>query len=339
LINRGRRRSSVSAEKINISLLATSEVKCFPKTNEEATRIQYILSTVEHILFKVLDKAQIIAIQNAMFLVENAEGDVIIKQGDEGDNFYIIDSGTVSAFVQRTVSTNPPGELVRQYGEGDSFGELAILYNAPRAATCVATSPVVRLWALDRVSFKQILVKNSLAKQTEYTGFLKQVPIFAQLTECELLTVADALEEKVFSENEIVCAQGDVGDSFYVIVEGIAVCAIKDGSGNVNEVARLSRGSYFGEVSCYTCCKFLVPVVSLSFRLKRTSYTTYCLVHLVLNQIALITSKTRQATVTSLDHLKCLTVDRKTFQRVMGPLTNFLMRNMEEYIKIQAGNI
>lgn len=252
LINRGRRRSSVSAEKFNISLVATSEVKCFPKTNEEATRIQYILSKVEHILFKVLDKSQLIAVQNAMFLVEKAEGDVIIKQGDEGDNFYIIDSGTVSAFVQRTVSTNPPGELVRQYSEGDSFGELAILYNAPRAATCVVTSSVVRLWALDRVSFKLILVKNSLAKQTEYTGFLKQVPIFAQLTECELLTVADALEEKVFSENEIVCAQGDAGDSFYVIVEGIAVCTIKDVSGNIKEVARLSRGSYFGEVSCST---------------------------------------------------------------------------------------
>jgi cAMP-dependent protein kinase regulator len=144
---------------------------------------------------------------------------------------------------------NPPGELVRQYGEGDSFGELAILYNAPRAATCIATSPVVRLWALDRVSFKLILVKNSLAKQAEYTKFLKQVSIFAQLTECELLTVADALEEKVFSENEVVCAQGDVGDSFYIIVDGIAVCSIQDASGSVKEVARLSKGSYFGEVS------------------------------------------------------------------------------------------
>jgi cAMP-dependent protein kinase regulator len=249
LINRGRRRSSVAAEKINISLLSASEEKCIPKTSDEAQRIQDILSKVENILFKVLDQSQMTAVQNAMFLVEKTEGDIIIKQGDEGDNFYIIDSGTVSAYVQNTVNMNPPGELVRQYGEGDSFGELAILYNAPRAATCIATSPVVRLWALDRVSFKLILVKNSLAKQAEYIKFLKQVSIFAQLTECELLTVADALEEKVFSENEVVCAQGDVGDSFYIIVDGIAVCSIQDASGSVKEVARLSKGSYFGEVS------------------------------------------------------------------------------------------
>ena len=52
-----------------------------------------------------------------------------------------------------------------------------------------------------------------------------------------------------------------------------------------------------------------------------------------------MTSKTRQATVTSLGHLKCLKLERKTFQRVMGPLVNFLMRNMDEYVKIQAANI
>ena len=58
-----------------------------------------------------------------------------------------------------------------------------------------------------------------------------------------------------------------------------------------------------------------------------------------LNQIALLTSKTRQATVTATDNLRCLTLDRRTYTRVMGPLTNILMRNMEEYTKIQAAII
>jgi len=297
-----RRRSSISAEKTNFSLLRNSELVVNTKTKEEALRIQNMLSKIQSVLFRGLNQDQIIAIQNAMFLIEKNEGDVIIKQGDEGDNFYIIDQGSVNAFVKSTVSMDPPGVLVKQYGEGGSFGELAIMYNSPRAATCIAASPVVRLWALDRASFKLILVKNTLSKQRENTGFLKQVAIFSQLTDHELLTVADSLEERDFSENEVVCLEGEAGDTFYIIKEGTAVCTKKDSSGNIKEVARLSRGSYFGE-------------------------------------IALMTSKTRQATVTSLDHLKCLKLERKTFQRVMGPLVNFLMRNMDEYVKIQAANI
>ena len=37
--------------------------------------------------------------------------------------------------------------------------------------------------------------------------------------------------------------------------------------------------------------------------------------------------------------LECLTLDRKTFDHVMGPLKNILMRNMEEYVKFQAAVI
>jgi len=56
-------------------------------------------------------------------------------------------------------------------------------------------------------------------------------------------------------------------------------------------------------------------------------------------QIALLTTKPRQATVTAEGALKCLVLDRKTFKRVMGPLQDILMRNMEEYNKFAASNI
>ena len=70
------------------------------------------------------------------------------------------------------------------------------MYNAPRAATCEATTPC-SLWALDRVSFKVILMKTTISKRNIYKGFLQQVPILAQLTEYEILTIADALQEEV----------------------------------------------------------------------------------------------------------------------------------------------
>ena len=71
------------------------------------------------------------------------EDEVIIKQGDDGNNFYIIESGNVDVYIDFS-NSNDPSELVNSYADGDSFGELAIMYNAPRAATCIANGGAVK---------------------------------------------------------------------------------------------------------------------------------------------------------------------------------------------------
>ena len=60
----------------------------------------------------------------------------------EGDNFYVAQSGSYSAFLKKI-----PGKAVKSYGAGDSFGELALLYACPRSATVVAATPL-KLWTL-----------------------------------------------------------------------------------------------------------------------------------------------------------------------------------------------
>lgn len=293
VVNRGARRVSVCAESPSENMNA--KIKVVPKSDEETSRILEILK--KNVLFKHLDPDQMNTVKDAMFLVNHKDQDVIIQQGDDGDNFYVVDSGTVDVFVKME-----DGEKkVLDYSDGDSFGELAIMYNAPRAATCKATSDV-RLWALDRVSFKVILMNTTIKKRNVYKGFLQQVPILAQLTEYEILTIADALQEESFADGEVICKQDESGDTFYIIKEGTAVCTQKNSAGQEGEVARLADGAYFGE-------------------------------------IALLTSKPRQATVTATGQLQCLTLDRKTFKRVMGPLQDILMRNLEAYTKFQAANI
>ena len=77
-----------------------------------------------------------------LFVNDAASGDVIIQQGDEGDNFYIIDQGSVDIYVN--------GARVVSLSEGASFGELALIYGTPRAATVMAGSDV-KLWGIDRL--------------------------------------------------------------------------------------------------------------------------------------------------------------------------------------------
>jgi cAMP-dependent protein kinase regulator len=75
---------------------------------------------------------------------------------------------------------NPEPTFLKDYKPGEAFGELALLYNAPRAATIHANINSV-LWSLDRNTFNHI-VKDAAAKKRErYDDFLKNVKILAEM--------------------------------------------------------------------------------------------------------------------------------------------------------------
>ena len=117
-------------------------------------------------------------------------GKAIIEQGAEGDNFYVVFEGECEVFV----SKGGDEKMVLACGKGDSFGELALMYNAPRAATVRAKTDCV-LFAVDRITFKFILMDTTTKKRNLYDSFLKNVPILATLTEYERSTISDALTE------------------------------------------------------------------------------------------------------------------------------------------------
>jgi len=82
------------------------------------------------------------------------KGEVIIKQGDPGDIFYILEEGS-AAVTKVYVAETPPQEVLK-YGPGDYFGELALLNNEPRAATVTATEEC-RCYSVSRKSFTSLL--------------------------------------------------------------------------------------------------------------------------------------------------------------------------------------
>lgn len=251
-MSKTRRRASICAEKL-CPTKVDSEVKIIPKSEEELAQIKVILEKC--VLFEHLDDIQLKTVQDAMSPVEKDDKDVIIKQGDDGDNFYVIESGCIDVYI---ASKEGP-KLVNSYSDGDSFGELAIMYNAPRAATCVATNGPVKLWALDRASFKLILMKTAIDKRNQYRSFLQKVPILSQLTEHEILTIVDALHEESFEANTEICTEGQSGDRFYIIKEGSVVCTkIVGDNESKQEVARLASGAYFGEVSFVHSLKYVI---------------------------------------------------------------------------------
>ena len=81
-------------------------------------------------------------------------GQFIIKEGDEGNTFYMIMRG--EAIATKTLEKGKPPVEVLKYKQGEYFGERALIKNEPRAANIVATTQM-QVVALDRHSFKRLL--------------------------------------------------------------------------------------------------------------------------------------------------------------------------------------
>ncbi|KAI0982448.1 hypothetical protein GJ496_005644 [Pomphorhynchus laevis] len=278
------RRGAVSAEAYTEEDAANFVKKVIPK--DEATTRALARSIKSNLLFSHLDDKERSDIFDAMFSVEHKAGDDVIVQGDEGDNFYIIEQGTVNVVVN--------GNTVSSISEGGSFGELALIYGTPRAATIKASTDV-KLWAIDRDTYRRILMGSTIKKRKMYEEFLSKVPILKSLDSWERLTVADSLQQVSFKAGDKVIVQGDEGDDFFIIVDGQATVTQRKLSTDPElEVGTLGQSDYFGE-------------------------------------IALLLNRPRAATVTAKTNLQCVKLDRARFERVIGPLQHILKRNISDY--------
>ncbi len=112
-------------------------------------------------LFASVDETFLGLLKQKVELVTFGKNQVICKQGDPADAFYLIRSGMV-----KVSDALPGGEMVRTYlGRGDYFGEIGLLFNQPRNATCMALD-TVSLVKIARDDFAQMLANVQEVKQT-----------------------------------------------------------------------------------------------------------------------------------------------------------------------------
>jgi cAMP-dependent protein kinase regulator len=118
-----------------------------------------------------------------------------------------------------TPGTEPA--YLKDYVAGDAFGELALLYNAPRAATITAKSDCI-LWVLDRDCFTHIVKNSAIKRREKYEEFLTRVELLENMEPYERSKISDAFKTATYEESENVIQEGDWGDVFYIIEGGEA---------------------------------------------------------------------------------------------------------------------
>ena len=260
------------------------------KTENQIVRIKGRI--LQSFLFNSLETSDLNIVIGAMEEKQFKQGESVIKQGDNGDCLYIVDSGELDC--SKRFPDNPDvDKYLKTYVPGEAFGELALLYNAPRAATIKAKTDCV-LWCLDRDTFNNIVKEGARLKSEKYENFLKSVDILSTMDKYEISQVSEALRKCSFNAGEYIIRQGEVGDIFYIIEEGEAT-AFGSKDSKIPEM-NYTKGGYFGE-------------------------------------LALLRDQPRAANVKAKTDVKLLSLDRNSFKRVMGPIDEILKRNAEKYKK------
>eukprot|EP00586_Coscinodiscus_wailesii_P001764 CAMPEP_0172492228 /NCGR_PEP_ID=MMETSP1066-20121228/23288_1 /TAXON_ID=671091 /ORGANISM="Coscinodiscus wailesii, Strain CCMP2513" /LENGTH=749 /DNA_ID=CAMNT_0013261719 /DNA_START=114 /DNA_END=2363 /DNA_ORIENTATION=+ len=216
-------------------------IPCYPKGLADALFLEESLSN--NVICDFLTDDDVQTMINAMQKQTYASGEVIIEVDTKGDYFYVIESGSIR-IIRRDLS-----EL--SLSSGAAFGELALLYNCPRNATCQADGEVV-VWRLDRKTFQHMMAKKSKDKYDEVLQVLKKVPFLSSLGEKELMKVANGLNKKEFKEGTKIVTKGEIGTTFYIVSAGeIKLHDIGLGDSQFADQL-LKGGDFFGERALLT---------------------------------------------------------------------------------------
>eukprot|EP01015_Nassula_variabilis_P027098 TRINITY_DN5497_c0_g1_i2.p1 TRINITY_DN5497_c0_g1~~TRINITY_DN5497_c0_g1_i2.p1 ORF type:complete len:338 (+),score=111.67 TRINITY_DN5497_c0_g1_i2:29-1042(+) len=286
-------RGAVSAEVYGVwNKKEDFKPRVIKKTDEQKKRITARLS--QAFMFSALEDKDREVIINAFEEKRFKKGQYVIQQGQEGDELYVVESGTLKCLKKFPGDTEP--RYLKTYQPGESFGELALLYNAPRAATIQAENDCL-LYALDRGCFNNIVKEAAIKKRQRYDDFLQRVDILQSMDPYERSKIGDAVKTVKFKKGDYVVKLGDTGNTFYFVEDGEAVATKPLQAGGKAEVVyEYKGGDYFGELS-------------------------------------LLRNIPRQANIIAKTDLTLVCLDRDQFTRLLGPLEDILRRNFTRYEK------
>ena len=260
-----------------------------PKVVTKAENIKSLLFGVvqSNNLFKSYAHEDHVAIVDAFDSKDVGAGINVITQGEAGDEFYVVETGSLDIFIDGV----KVGNSLRA---GSSFGELALMYNTPRAATITA-SENCKLWVIDRLTYRGILVFNKFLRNKEYLELLRNVKIGDKelsiiMSPTELEQMAVALDKATFQDNEKILIQGNTGDDFFIIADGQVKVVVASKEGVEEQVATLKKGNYFGEK-------------------------------------ALLSADVRGASIIADGQVTCLTLEREDFLNMFGSFNDLLNKD------------
>lgn len=253
----------------------------YEKSEEDRKFIE--LAVQDNFIFAGVESAELGNLINAFQVYNAPAGQKIITEGETGDFFYILQDGSVIFTVN--------GANVGEAAAGSSFGDLALLYDCPRAATCTAVGEC-KLWRVDQNAFRQILANSTLNKDKAVLDTLRKVSFLKDLEIEYLNKIANAVETKKVPKGTKIISKGEQGLEFFVLKEGKVSCEDIEVGGRKYDNQIYGPGDYFGER-------------------------------------AIVKEEPRVANVITMEDSTFLTLSREKFLEVVGPLDHLIKKTSD----------
>jgi cGMP-dependent protein kinase 1 len=218
------------------------------KTRPEKSEICKTLQN--HFLFQSLPVKDVNFLVQEFAFYRFPEQALVFSQYSTGLYFYLIAAGSVSVEIN--------GQIKAVLGKGECFGDLALLHDTLRTAT-VQTIEATDVWVLDRDTFKRAVKSISKHRFQENKAFLDSIPIFATLSGVQKVTLLELMVSQEFKAGEKVVCEGDMGEIFYIVKKGNAMCSVRG-----VEVREIGPGDVFGEQALLYGTKRTATITALS---------------------------------------------------------------------------
>ncbi|CAM9896563.1 unnamed protein product [Ectocarpus sp. 6 AP-2014] len=283
----------------------------------EATAELILEAIKQSVLFKNCGTEDFATLVEAFGPVSCEAGTQVITQHEKGEDFYVVEEGSLRCYVTFP-GENEEVEVRTPYITGESFGELALMYNIPRAATLRAAEDC-KLWSIKRSTVRAILTsirEKLVAEKIEMLGnvIIGEDPLKSKLSKSDIEKLVDALEEEEFNDGECIVRQGEIGHFFYIVKSGeIAVHKREEVEGGDVEDSSPGAGDGAGGEGGGGR-DGMGPQVST---LKAGSY---------FGERALLSDETRKATCVATGPTVCLSLGREDFSSVLGPLEDIMSK-------------
>jgi putative peptide zinc metalloprotease protein len=197
---------------------------------------------------RTLPPASLDRLAHAARVREVAQGSAIVRQGERGDEFFVVAQGEAVVIVREAGEDS----LVERKGPGDFFGERALLGTGIRQATIKAVTPM-KLLVFDHKAFWKelggvVAWESQVRAALQERERLRAVPLLSDATPRQLDLLAVKLAVQPFQRGDPLMRQGDRGDAFYIVREG-QVDVLARENGRSRRLSVLGPGEYFGEIA------------------------------------------------------------------------------------------
>jgi len=225
-------------EKNSELLRPVPSIKSCPTNASEKKMIRRAIK--KNLIFDKMSSDERSEFLDAFEHIEVEKGTKIVTQGDKGDFFYIVGMDSIVTFEL-------DGVKILEAEDGGTFGELALIYSSPRAATVIAMSSPTDLFRVDRKTFKSLLMDQIKTKEAQKNRLLEGVDFLKEMTELDRKTLGRAMTPNFFERDDVLVKKGDEGNAFYIVSEGqLRITDISVGGTKFDDVV-VKSGDYFGE--------------------------------------------------------------------------------------------